>query len=106
MSKIVPKLIDDLKSMIDLAISNAINAGELPKISEKVDFNVEIPADHQNGDFASNVAMVNAKKLKMPPIEIANAICKNLKLNNKMIDQFKIAGPGFINFFLSKLSPV
>ena len=102
MSKIVPKLIDDLKSMIDLAVSNAINTGELPKISEKVDFNVEIPADHQYGDFASNVAMVNAKKLKMPPIEIANAICKNLKLNNKMIDQFKIAGPGFINFFLSK----
>ena len=102
MSKIVSKLIDDLKSMIDLAVNDAINAGELPQISEKIDFNIEIPADHQNGDFASNAAMVNAKKFKIPPIKIANAICKNLKLNNKMIDRFEIAGPGFINFFLSK----
>lgn len=48
------------------------------------------------------MAMVNAKNFKMAPSQIAKIICSNLNLNNTMFEHFEIAGPGFINFFLSK----
>ncbi len=65
-----------------------------------VDFVVEVPPS-QFGDFSSNVAMVSAKHLKKPPIEIARNIVEKLK-NYPMFDEISIAGPGFINFKVSK----
>ena len=102
MSKIVLKTIEDLKEMLLSAIMEASKKGDLPQINEDITVNIEIPADHKNGDFSSNVAMVNAKNFKMAPSQIAKIICSNLNLNNTMFEHFEVAGPGFINFFLSK----
>ncbi len=65
-----------------------------------VDFVVEVPPSHF-GDFSSNVAMVSAKHLKKPPIEIAKNIVGKLK-DHPMFEEISIAGPGFINFKVSK----
>lgn len=102
MSKIVSKTIDDLKEKINIAISSAIKKGSLDKVEQEITFNVEIPADYKNGDYSSNIAMVNAKKFKKSPLQVANIICENLSLKDTMFERFEIAGPGFINFFLSK----
>lgn len=63
------------------------------------DFSVEVPASKNFGDYSSNIALVLSKKLQKNPGEVAENI-KN-KINNKIFNKIEIAGPGFINFFLS-----
>lgn len=63
-------------------------------------FSVEHPADFKMGDYSTNVAMVYAKHLKKNPRELAEEIVKNIK--DKEIEKIEVAGPGFINFYLSK----
>ena len=52
------------------------------------------------GDISSNAAMVIAKQLKKNPREIAQTI--SLEFTNLYIKKIDIAGPGFLNFFLTK----
>jgi arginyl-tRNA synthetase len=66
------------------------------------DFNVEIPAEKQYGDFAANIAMLNAKKLKQPPRKIAEKLIENITLTNTYFEKVEVAGAGFINFSLSQ----
>jgi arginyl-tRNA synthetase len=63
-------------------------------------FNIEIPADKSNGDFATNAALCSAKALKMPPRKIAEMITEKLSFADLPFSKCEIAGPGFINFFL------
>jgi arginyl-tRNA synthetase len=62
---------------------------------------VERTRDPTHGDLASNIALATAKLLQMPPRELAQALCDALP-DNTEIAKTEIAGPGFINFFLSK----
>ncbi len=66
------------------------------------DFTIEIPADKSHGDFAANTAMVCAKPFKMPPRKIAELICSKIDLTGTVFERYEIAGPGFMNFFLSR----
>ncbi len=102
MSKLVLNTVKELKELLTDALSKATKTGALPTIDELVKFNVEVPADNKNGDFSTNIAMVNAKKFKLAPQQIAKLICENLKLNGTFFEKVEIAGPGFINFFLSR----
>ncbi|MBR5681891.1 MAG: arginine--tRNA ligase [Ruminococcus sp.] len=79
-----------------LVAEEAIPAVPLPT------FNIEIPADKSHGDFAANTAMVCAKALKMPPRKIAELICEKLFLEGTIFERAEVAGPGFLNFFLSR----
>lgn len=65
-------------------------------------FNIEIPADRAHGDFASNVAMASAKALHMAPRKIAEEIVGALTLEGSSFEKTEIAGPGFLNFYLSQ----
>lgn len=66
-------------------------------------FTIERPSDLSHGDFSTNVAMVGAKRIGKNPRELAEEIVKRLKeKNNENIDAIEIAGPGFINFKLSR----
>lgn len=56
--------------------------------------------DKQHGDFACNIAMLLAKPTGKKPRELAEMIVKSLPASDK-IAKVEIAGPGFINFFLS-----
>ena len=71
-------------------------------ISEPDDVPIQIErsrnADH--GDFASNLAMVLAKRAGLKPRELAEKICAALP-KSPVIDRTEIAGPGFINIFLA-----
>ena len=102
MSKLVLNTVKELKELLTDALSKATKTGALPTVDELVKFNVEVPADNKNGDFSTNIAMVNAKKFKLAPQQIAKLICENLKLNGTFFEKVEIAGPGFINFFLSR----
>ncbi len=64
------------------------------------DFVVEVP-EEQFGDFSTNIALVGAKYFKKPPREVAKYFVEKLS-GHPMFDEITIAGPGFINFRVSK----
>ena len=55
------------------------------------------------GDFSSNLALTLSKILSEPPRDIAEMLLNELG-EKDFIDRMEIAGPGFINFFLSHAS--
>lgn len=61
---------------------------------------VENTRDPAHGDLATNVAMMLAKRVGMNPRQLAEQIIELLPAA-EFIEQTEIAGPGFINFFLS-----
>jgi arginyl-tRNA synthetase len=65
------------------------------------DFNIEIPNDPAHGNFATNAALCSSKALRKPPRVIAENILANLSLDGTLFSRAEIAGPGFINFFVS-----
>ena len=67
-----------------------------------IDFVVEHPGDMAHGDYATNVAMVCAKKLQKNPREIAENFAKALEDKTPHVLSITIAGPGFINFTLAR----
>lgn len=75
------------------------------------DFVVEHPNELEHGDYASNVALVAAKAWQNPsnpsgqgnPRELAEELLRYIvNQENEYIEKVEIAGPGFINFYLSK----
>lgn len=101
MSKLVKETENKLKAIITDAITKAINDGELPE-AEIPDFIVEIPANKANGDYSSNAAMAGARAFKKAPRMIAESIVNHIDLTDTVFDRVEIAGPGFLNFFLSQ----
>ena len=70
---------------------------------EKLSINLQENNDKKHGDLASNIALTLAKPLKKNPKEIANSI-KDAFVTDEEIIRVEVAGPGFINFFLSTKS--
>src|SRR4028119_1762981 len=61
---------------------------------------VERPNDPSHGDFATNVALANAKVFRRNPREVAEALVGALEA--PFVREAEIAGPGFVNFWLSE----
>lgn len=62
---------------------------------------LERPRNPDHGDFATNLAMLLAKRLGRPPRQIATEIVEGLDLGEAGLAGAEIAGPGFINFRLA-----
>lgn len=101
MSKLVKETENKLRTLINDAIAKAISEGELPE-AEIPAFIVERPANKANGDYSSNVAMAGARAFRKAPAMIAQSIVDHLDLTDTVFDRAEIAGPGFLNFFLSQ----
>ncbi len=101
MSKIVKQTEELLKQKITDAINKAISNGDLPD-GEIPQFNIEKPANKANGDYSTNVALAGAKAVKKAPRMIAEAISNCLELDGTVFEKVEIAGPGFMNFYLSQ----
>ena len=100
MSYIVNKVQDDLKKIIADAAAKAAEKGALTAVPSG-SFNVEIPADRANGDFSTNAAMAWARELRNAPRKIADALVAEADLGGTYFERVEVAGPGFINFYLS-----
>ena len=101
MSLLVKETQKDLRNRIIDALGRAVANGELP--AEPIpDFNIEKPANSANGDFSANVALAGAKAFKCAPGKIAESIINNLDLDGTLFEKAEIAGPGFLNFYLSQ----
>ena len=61
------------------------------------------PSELSHGDYASSVALSYTKELNISPRELAEKIAGAIRKENlKEIEKIEVAGPGFINFRLSK----
>lgn len=63
-------------------------------------FVVDHPTEFAHGDYSTNVALVLGKKMGVSPKDLADTIMKSLSLDD-MVSRTEVAGPGFINFYLS-----
>ncbi len=93
---------EHITGLIEQALDALIAQGQLP-----ADITPQIQIDHtrdkSHGDFASNIALTLAKSARRPPRDLATQICEALP-SSDLLTRTEIAGPGFINFFLSDSS--
>ena len=101
MSLLVKETQKELREKILDALGRAVANGELPAEPLPA-FNIEKPANSANGDFSSNIALAGAKAFKKEPRMIAQSIADNIDLEGTLFEKVEIAGPGFLNFYLSQ----
>ncbi len=82
-------------------ISNCIEAAVAKCGWSVPKYIIEIPRDKENGDFSANAAMLMAKEAKCAPRAVAEKLVENMVTDGTYINEVKVAGPGFLNFYLS-----
>lgn len=100
MSLLVAKAKEQVSSCVLNAAKTAMEKGILEN-AELSEFTVTVPQNREHGDWAVNAAMVWAKAFHKAPRQIAEIISAEFDFSDTYIEKFEIAGPGFINFFLS-----
>ncbi|HEY6942825.1 arginine--tRNA ligase [Dokdonella sp.] len=88
-----------LRDLVLAAIAALQARGELPAGVAPA-FVVERTKNRDHGDFAANAALLLAKAAGRKPRDVAAALVAALPAQ-AAISKVEIAGPGFINFFLS-----
>lgn len=96
-----------IAGLIQSAVDTLKASGELPaEVSPKI--MIDNTRDKSHGDFASNIALTLAKPAGKPPRQIAERLCSIILeqaiVDKKGVEKAEIAGPGFINFFVSSAS--
>jgi len=92
-----------MKQIVADILTRALSG--LPDLAEAasdlaIEGTIERTRDASHGDFASNIAMRLAKPARKSPRDVAASIVEALG-DSAVIDKVEIAGPGFINFYLS-----
>ena len=94
---------DQIKGILQNAIDAAVQSGDLSHVSTPdIPFSPTKALEH--GDIASPIALSLAKIAKTSPRKIADAIANHIQLeDSSLIRKVEVAGPGFINIYLSSL---
>jgi arginyl-tRNA synthetase len=85
-------------------IRNEIDRYLKSKGVKDLSFNFEKPKQTQFGDLSTNIAMKMASILNANPRQIATEIQSFISIDPQYIEKIDIAGPGFLNFFISPTS--
>ncbi len=88
-----------IENLVEQAINRLKHEGVLDAAIEPR-IQVSRTKDASHGDFACNIAMMLAKPAGRAPRDMATLICQALPKDSEL-EKTEIAGPGFINFFLS-----
>lgn len=88
-----------LENLLETTFDTLVSQGIIPADAPRK-IQVDRTKDKTHGDFATNLAMILAKPAGMKPRELADKIVAALP-DNTAITKVDIAGPGFINFFMS-----
>ncbi len=81
-------------------VAGAVRAAVAELGAPEADVQLERPKDPAHGDLASNAALALASKLRRPPRQIAEALAERVRAVPG-VDRIEVAGPGFLNFYLS-----
>lgn len=90
---------EKIEELVRKAVADAQEAGDLPYF-EVGDLALERPADADNGDWTTTLALRSARLAHMAPRAIAQAIVNHME-KDPGISKVEVAGPGFVNFYLS-----
>ncbi len=90
---------EKIEELVRKAVADAQEAGDLPAF-EVGDLGLERPADADNGDWTTTLALRSARLAHMAPRAIAQAIVNHMQ-KDPGISKVEVAGPGFVNFYLS-----
>lgn len=90
---------EKIEELVRKAVADAQEAGDLPYF-EVGDLGLERPADADNGDWTTTLALRSARLAHMAPRAIAQAIVNHME-KDPGISKVEVAGPGFVNFYLS-----
>lgn len=94
-------VINEVKKKLQGLIREAmLKAQEEMPFTGEEDIFLEVPRDKGHGDYATNIALTLAKPLKSAPRKIAESLVKYLTVGG-LLEKVEVAGPGFINLFLS-----
>ncbi len=77
---------------------------ELKNLNDFKNVTVEVPPSNFDSDLSCNVSLILGKINKKNPKELAEKIKKIIYENLNDFENIEIAGPGFLNFKLSKAS--
>jgi len=84
-------------------IINAVSASLTSLTYPEKEFSLAPPKNPEFGDLSTNISLLLTRNLKMPPLEIAQSIAK--ELNKELphhISEITVTLPGFINFKVDK----
>ncbi len=88
----------DIREVIRDLIGQALERAVVS--ADKSEIVLEHPADLTYGDYSCNIAMRLSKVLSKNPRELATEMVNNLP-ESEYIKKVDVAGPGFINFYLT-----
>ena len=109
--------VEDEKLCLKFTVDNTIKTAIIKALQElgfpESQISLEHPAVEEHGDYSSNVALATFEKAKgrkpkaegKTPRELAGKIVEILQSNEelkKIVSRIEVAGPGFINFYLTK----
>jgi arginyl-tRNA synthetase len=90
-----------VSSGLEERLAGAVREAALRAYGVELDgVHVERPNDPDHGDFATNVALANARVFKRSPREVAGGLVE--ALDAPFVASAEVAGPGFVNFRLSE----
>lgn len=95
----------NIQDLLVQAIKASLKELKLAKDS-KTEVILDFPTDPRFGELSSNIALKISKQLKSSPQEIASHLIPSIKNNlkkfnlDKYIQEVKIEGAGFVNFYL------
>jgi len=89
-----------IEQNLTFAVSRFLDDRKL-QIDKRPVIAIDHARDNQHGDLATNIAMLLAKPAGLPPRVIAEGI-RTFFPATQGLEKIEIAGPGFINFFLTK----
>lgn len=92
---------DHIRELVAQALLDLRRHGKLPHDLAIPDFVIERTRSREHGDYASNVALLLAKPARLKPRELAELIVATLP-DTQHVEKTEIAGPGFINFTLTR----
>ncbi len=92
-------------ALAQLTGDGTVSASALPEAGRQtpIEIKVERTKDNAHGDFATNLALILAKPAGMRPRDLAERLVKALP-ESPLVARVAIAGPGFVNFFLSDIA--
>ncbi|MEY4409679.1 MAG: hypothetical protein RLZ99_152, partial [Actinomycetota bacterium] len=90
---------NQLSEAIVAALHSLVSAGSL-QLEVPSEVVVERPKNREHGDWATNVAMQLGAKAGLKPRDFAELLANELQ-NSAGVEKVEIAGPGFINIFVS-----
>jgi arginyl-tRNA synthetase len=92
-----------IRNELTKIVVNAVNKAMEEKLIGLVDipeFYVQKTDQKEHGDLSVSLPLMLSRQAKMPPRQIADNIVRCIEQND-LIDHVEVAGPGFVNFFLT-----